>query len=220
MLWKILANMTAGTQESEGLPAESNVGEITALLDRWEESDPSIRERLVTLLYPELKRIARAQMRRERPDHTLQATELVNEFYLTLLRHPAFKYQNRNHFYICASKAMRRLLVDHARAHHAEKRGGGAVAFPLETVDPSHHDNSFDLVELDELLTLLDNKDPRMAQIVELKFFGGLTNAEAGDALGIHERTVKRDWQFARAWLIGQLNGGRGDEPGGGMGES
>jgi RNA polymerase sigma factor (TIGR02999 family) len=169
------------------------------------ESDQGARDRAMALLYPELKRIAEAQMRRERPDHTLQATGLVSEFFMYLARSTSFNAHSRAHFLVLASIVMRRLLVDYARARKRDKRGGQLVRVDMEHVEPGEPAHFADLLEIDELLTKLAGDDPRMARVVELRFFGGLTNAETGEALGVTERTVKRDWQIARAWLYTQL---------------
>lgn len=171
------------------------------------ETSEEARDQLVTRLYPELKRIAEAHMRRERPDHTLQATALVSEFFVHIAKSPGFLPRTRTQFLIVASVAMRRLLVDYARARNAEKRGGERVRVDIEHADPSQSTRIVDILEIDELLSRLAASDPRMARIVELRFFGGLTNAEIALALGVHERTVKRDWQVARAWLYSRLQG-------------
>lgn len=169
------------------------------------ETNEQTREQLVTVLYPELKRIAEAHMRRERCDHTLQATALVSEFFVHLAKSPNFLPRTRTQFLMVASVAMRRLLVDYARAHRAEKRGGERVRVDIERAEPFEPPGFGDILEIDQLLSRLADSDPRLAKIVELRFFGGLTNAEIGLALGVHERTVKRDWQVARAWLYSRL---------------
>ncbi len=168
------------------------------------ESSAEARDAVITRLYPELKRIAEAHMRRERPDHTLQATALVSEFFVDIARHPAITARTRLQFLKLASVAMRRLLVDYARSRGAEKRGGDRVRIQVDALDQAGSAPQ-DLIEIDELLEQLAQEDARMAQVVELKFFGGLTNAEIGDVLGVHERTVKRDWQVARAWLYSRV---------------
>jgi RNA polymerase sigma factor (TIGR02999 family) len=182
--------------------------------ERWDEllallaaadDDAGARDKVIALLYPELKRIAEAQMRRERPDHTLQATGLVSEFFVYLARSTTFTARSRAHFLVLASIVMRRLLVDYARARKRDKRGGQLVRVDMDQMDRGDGGHFVDLLEIDELLTKLAESDSRMARVVELRFFGGLTNAEAGEALGINERTVKRDWQVARAWLYSQL---------------
>lgn len=184
--------------------AEDLWNEIPALLADAETS-PEARDRVITLLYPELRRIAEAHMRRERRDHTLQATALVSEFFVHFARSPAYTTRTRGQFLMVASVVMRRLLVDYARARKADKRGGQFTRVDIEHTDPGQAAQFADLLEIDELLSQLADSDARMARIVELRFFGGLTNAEIADALSVHERTVKRDWQVARAWLFSQL---------------
>jgi RNA polymerase sigma-70 factor (ECF subfamily) len=171
--------------------------------------------RLVELLYPELRRIAQAHMRHERRDHTLQPTALVSEAFMKLAGQAGFCWRDRSHFLFTASKAMRLLLIDHARKHRAERHGGKLTKVELEDVHSAELDRSIEYLEVHELLKKLCTVDRRMAAVVELKVFGGLTFAEIGDILGVHERTVKRDWQLARAWLFGAL---RGSDDGRGMG--
>jgi RNA polymerase sigma factor (TIGR02999 family) len=191
--------------------------------ERWQElsdlliaaeTDPAARDRVMTILYPELKRIAEIQMRRERHDHTLQATGLVSEFFVHLGRGTPFTARTRAQFLLLASVVMRRLLVDYARARKREKRGGQLVRVDMDHADPAESAHFVDLLEIDDLLSQLAQSDPRMARIVELRFFGGLTNAETADALGINERTVKRDWQVARAWLYSHLRRDNADGTG------
>jgi RNA polymerase sigma factor (TIGR02999 family) len=203
------------TNEVSGVPgrsAEALWNEVSALLGEA-ETNPVARDRVITLLYPELHRIAEAHMRRERRDHTLQATALVSEFFVHIARTPAFTTRTKAQFLIVASVAMRRLLVDYARARKTEKRGGQLVRVDIDTADPAQAGNVEQLLAIDELLSELARSDARAAQIVELRFFGGLSGAEIADALQIHERTVKRDWQMARAWLYSQLRRDGGDAP-------
>jgi RNA polymerase sigma-70 factor, ECF subfamily len=186
--------------------------EVSALLPAA-ETNPEARDRVITLLYPELRRIADAHMRRERRDHTLQATALVSEFFVHIAKTTALSARTKAQFLVVASITMRRLLVDYARARKAEKRGGQFVRVDIEDADASQETQYETLIAIDGLLSQLASSDPRMAQIVELRFFGGLTGAEIADTLGIHERTVKRDWQMARAWLYSQLRRDGGDAP-------
>jgi RNA polymerase sigma factor (TIGR02999 family) len=163
---------------------------------------------LVEALYPELRRIAQAHMRRERSDHTLQPTALVSEAFMKLAGQPGFRWRDRSHFLFSASKAMRLLLIDHARRHAAEKHGGGLSKVQLDEAHAADADESMEYLDLHELLKKMSEIDQRMASVVELRVFGGLTFREIGEILGTHERTVKRDWQLARAWLFGKLRRG------------
>lgn len=180
-------------------------GEVTQLLTRWNAKDPGDQQKLLDLLYPELKRIAHRRMRRERSDHTLQGTALVNEFVVRLCAETQQPWQSRVHFLAVASRAMRRILVDHARAHHSQKRGGFDKKVQLE--DNVAEARQFaDILEIHDLLEKLSAEDPRMANIVELRYFGGLSHAEVAETLGMGERTVSRDWQVARAWLYARMH--------------
>jgi RNA polymerase sigma factor (TIGR02999 family) len=197
---RTMTDDTRGTRSN----SEKLWSELPDLLSEAETS-PEAQDRVITLLYPELRRIAEAHMRRERRDHTWQATALVSEFFVHLTKTRAFSSRTKAQFLIIASVTMRRLLVDYARARKAVKRGGEFVRVDIETTDPSEAADFADLLAIDDLLRQLAVSDPRMAQIVELRFFGGLTHTEIAEALGVHERTVKRDWQMARAWLYSQL---------------
>jgi RNA polymerase sigma-70 factor (ECF subfamily) len=158
------------------------------------------------LVYNELRRVARRYLRSERPDHTLQPTALVHEAYIRLLGQREIMWQNRAHFFGVAAQLMRRILVDHARAHQAEKRGGHKQKVPLDEALEYTADKSAELVALDEALDRLAARDPRQARVVELRFFAGLTEQETAELLGISVRTVKRDWDVARAWLYKEIN--------------
>jgi RNA polymerase sigma-70 factor, ECF subfamily len=166
------------------------------------------RNRLVTLLYPELRKLAWRHLNAERADHTLQTTALVNEVFLEIARDETNRWADRAHFLAAASQIMRRVLIDYARRRCASKRGGGAVRIELEADDLPDTFEYSRLIELNQLLDQLAAEQPRMAQVVEMRCFGGLDCKEIGSALGIDERTVKRDWQFAKAWLAGQLRRG------------
>ena len=174
---------------------------VTQMLVDWSKSDPEAAARLMPFVYEELRQLARQYLQRERPDHTLQATGLVHEAYLRLVDQNTTTWQNRAHFLGVAAQVMRRILVDYARTHRAEKRGGGwdKLAFD-EALAPSA-ERSLDLVALDDALKDLLALDPRQSQIVELRFFGGLTNEEIGEVLDVSPRTVKREWRMAKAWL-------------------
>lgn len=167
------------------------------------ESDES--ERLFPVVYEELRRLAAAVLRRERPGHTLQPTALVHEAFLRLADVPQHRWRDRQHFVAVAARAMRRVLVDHARGRQALKRGVD-LRIPIDDIDvASAPPGGIDLVALDEALATLASLDPRQARIVELRFFGGLTVEETALVIGASERTVKRDWQMARAWLRREL---------------
>jgi RNA polymerase sigma-70 factor, ECF subfamily len=169
-------------------------------------------------LLPELRKIAKARMRRERSDHTLQATELVNELYLRLLRQPNFTWRDKDHFLLSASRAMRHFLVDYARERQSVKRGGRLRRFEVIEMAELSSQDCGDVMDVEDALIKLAGVEPRMAQVVELKFFGGLTFEEIGRVLCINERTAKRDWTLARTWLRAHLGGTSGDE-GGRVGE-
>lgn len=158
---------------------------------------------LFSIVYDELRRLAAAALRHERPDHTLQPTALVHEAYLRLADEPHARWENRSHFLAVAARAMRRILVDHARGRNAAKRGGGANHVPVDDVQPAADDGglALDLVMLDAALARLAALDLRQARIVELRFFGGLSVEETAEVVEASTRTVKRDWQVARAWL-------------------
>jgi RNA polymerase sigma factor (TIGR02999 family) len=200
---RIFKNMFSSRQKD---PEEQGP---TAPLDSSPAAARDEANRLADVLYPELKRIARARMRGERADHTLQPTALVNELYLQLLQRSDVQWTSREHFLLSASKAMSHLLVDHARARSADKRGGGWIRWEFdELATGGSCDASLSAVEVDDLLSRLAAKEPRMAEIVRLKFFLGLNTGEIGKILDIDERTVKRDWALAREWLRGHLRSG------------
>lgn len=180
-------------------------GEVTALLIDWSRGDVEALERLMPLVFEELRRLAQSHLRRERQDHTLQPTALVNEVFMRLVDQRKVDWQSRAQFFAFASTLMRRILVDHAKAHLAAKRGAGAkrvtLGFDLET--PPTVD--VDLLALDAALEELDQMESRLARIVEMRFFGGLDNEEIADALGISRTTVKRGWRAAKLWLYRRL---------------
>src|SRR3979411_770833 len=182
--------------------------EVTRMLIDWSGGDRGAPAKLMPLVYEELRQLARQYLQQERPDHTLQATGLVHEAYLRLVDQSTTTWQNRAHFFGVAAPLMRRILVDYARSHRVEKRGGGwdKLAFD-EALAPSA-ERSVDLVALDDALKDLLAFDPHQSQIVELRFFGGLTNEEIGEVLDVSPRTVKREWRIAKAWLGGQLGPG------------
>ena len=186
-------------------------GEVTTLLTDLAKGDDGAASKLIVLVYSELRHIAKNYMRRERNDHTLQATALVNEAYLKLVEHRSVDWKGRAHFFGIAAQMMRRILIDHARSHLRDKRGGGAIAVPLEEALVFAPEQSSELLKLDESLERLAKLDPRQSKIVELRFFGGLTVAQTADLLGISPKTVKRDWSVAKAWLHGDLKTNHGD---------
>jgi RNA polymerase sigma factor (TIGR02999 family) len=175
---------------------------VTQLLKDWSAGDTRVLDNLMPLVYEELRRQASRFLRKERAGHTLQTTALIHEAYLKLIDQKSVEWQNRAHFFAIASTAMRRILVDHAKTRHREKRGGAAENLPLdEALQISSKEKSVDLVALDEALTRLAAFDERQARIVELRYFSGLDNDETAEVLGVSNATVRRDWNFAKAWL-------------------
>src|ERR1041385_8560543 len=179
---------------------------VTQLLIDWSKGDQTALERLMPLVYSELRRLATNYLRRERQGHTLQPTALVNEAYLKLVDQRNAKWQNRAHFFGISAQLMRRILVDHARQHQAAKRGGtGLQRISLTSAKTLVKQPEVDLLALNEALDELAKMDPQQSRIVELKFFGGLSIEETAEVLGIGHATVERDWKMARAWLRKQL---------------
>jgi RNA polymerase sigma-70 factor (ECF subfamily) len=179
--------------------------QVTQLLLDWSKGDVRAREALLPLVYAELRQLAASYLRRERPDHTLQPTALVHEAYLRLVEERKVDWQGRSHFFSVAAKLMRRILVDHARAHVAAKRGGGLFRVPLTDAIVMSQERPAELLALDQGLTRLASVDPQQGQVVELRVFGGLSVAETSHALGISPATVKRDWAVAKAWLTREI---------------
>ena len=179
-------------------------GDVTEMLLDWSGGDRAALDRLVPVIHDELRRVARARLRGERPGHLLQTTALVNEAYLRLVDQRQVRWQNRAHFFAIASQLMRRILVDHARRRAAVKRGADAQPVTLaDCADPQAE--RVDLLALDEALTRLAAMDERQSRVVELRFFGGLTEEETAEVLDISVRTVRREWTMAKAWLYRQL---------------
>ena len=182
------------------------------MLLAWNRGDPDALDALLPVVYDELRRLAAHYLRGERVGHTLQATALVNEAYLRLIEVRKVQWQNRAHFFAMAARLMRRILVDAARARGYQKRGGGAPIVALEEALVVSDEPGRDLVALDEALTALAALDPRMSQVVEMRFFGGLSLDETAEALHVSRDTVKRDWKMAKLWLLRELRGvGRDD---------
>jgi RNA polymerase sigma factor (TIGR02999 family) len=182
------------------------MGDVTGLLLEWNEGSPEARDRLIQLVYEELRRLARRSLDAERRDHTLQPTALVNELYQKLVDQRRVRWQNRAHFYGVASTLMRRILVDHARRRKAARRGGTAVRVEvLEELAVAIPGPDVDLIALDEALEELAKLDAGQAHLVELRFFGGLPVDEAAEVLGVSRATANRDWSMARAWLHARL---------------
>ncbi len=184
----------------------STSGEITRLLIRATDGDHAAFDQLMTLLYDELRSLASGYLRRERPDHTLQATALVHEAWLRIVDQTQVNWQNRAHFFGVAAQVMRRILVDHARRHNSEKRGGEIQRLSIDEDLDAVGERADELVALDDALTALAAIDPQKSRIVELRFFGGLSVEETAEVLGVSAITVKRQWRMAKAWLYGEIN--------------
>lgn len=180
------------------------MNEATQLLKAWSGGDREALDRLAPIVQMELRNLARLYLRREGPGHTLQPTALVNEVFVRLIQWEGVDWQNRAHFFAVAAKMMRRVLVTQAIAHRRQKRGGSAVIVSLSEAGGTP-DRATDVAELDQALLALEQFDARKSQIVELRFFGGLTAEETAEVLGISERTVHREWDLARAWLFRHL---------------
>jgi len=184
----------------------STPGEITELLMAWNRGDQAAHDRLAPIVYEELRRLARGYLRRERPGHTLQPTALVNEAFLRLIDQSQVNWQNRAHFFGIAARLMRQILINHAEARRAAKRGGEAERISLNDVDHFAVEQDLDLIALDEALKNLERIDPPQSRIVELRYFSGLTIEEIAEVMGISPATVKREWSTARAWLRRELS--------------
>lgn len=186
--------------------------EITQLLIAWGDGDPSALEELAPLVHSELHRLAHHYMSRERPGHTLQTSALINEAYIRLINWKDVRWQNRTHFFAVSAQLMRRILVDFARDRQYLKRGGGAMQVSLAEAAALTVERSHDLLALDEALTALTDLDPRKGQMVEMRFFGGLTVEEVAEVLKVSEETVIRDWRLAKVWLLRELGRGSRSE--------
>jgi RNA polymerase sigma-70 factor, ECF subfamily len=190
--------------ESGGLEG-SQAPDLTLLLNRMREGDREAGNQAVSMVYQELHRIASREMRREREGHLLQTTALVNEAYLRLLGSRSVAIQDRGHFFALASKQMRRILIDHARAQGSQRRGGRPLQLDIDRMPTPTENQSIDLLLLNESLEELERLDPRAAQVVELRYFGGYTDQQVMEALGASLSAVRRDWEFARTWLFDRM---------------
>jgi RNA polymerase sigma-70 factor, ECF subfamily len=184
--------------------------EVTRLLKEWANGDTAARDQLIPIVYGELRAIAARYLRRERHDHTLQPTALVNEAYLRLIDQNQVEWQNRAHFMGVAAKMMRRILVDHARTHNRVKRGSGAQMVSLDEAVAIAEQRAPDLIELDRALDALEAFDERKSRVVEMRYFGGLSVEETAEVLDVSPITVARDWKLAKAWLYTRIEDGTG----------
>jgi RNA polymerase sigma-70 factor (ECF subfamily) len=181
--------------------------QVTRLLKEWSDGDENAVEQLMPLVHDELHRLAHQYMHRERPGHILQTSALINEAYVRLVDQPQVRWENRAHFFGIAARLMRRILIDDARKRKSAKRGGSAIQVPLDEANSLAQEQAANVAALDEALKTLETIDTRQAQIVELRFFGGLSIEETADVLNVSPGTVMRDWTFARAWLRNKMNG-------------
>jgi RNA polymerase sigma factor (TIGR02999 family) len=179
--------------------------EVTKLLRKWSEGDQTALDELMPLVYDELRRMAHQHMRQEKPGHVLQTSALINEAYLRLIDDHEVRWESRTHFFGIAARLMRRILVDDARRRHVLKRGGTHIHVSLEAAFNASEEQAANLVALDDALKSLEIKDKRQSQIVELRFFGGLSIEETAEVLKVSPGTVMRDWTFARAWLRSEM---------------
>lgn len=179
---------------------------VTQMLAEWRNGNQDAGQQLFEATYQELRRLAAWHLRQERPDHTLQPTALVNELYLKLFAAEPVDWQDRAHFFAVAAQQMRRLLIDYARARHADKREGDRNRVSLTEIEGLAAPQDEDLLALDQALSRLETLEPRAARVVELRFFGGLTEKEAAEVLSVSVATLKREWTFARAWLTKELS--------------
>jgi RNA polymerase sigma-70 factor (ECF subfamily) len=179
--------------------------DISGLLNAWSQGDEKAFTDLVAVVYPELRRIARQQLRRQPSDHTLESAALANEAYLKLIRTPGIQCENRVHFFALCAQVIRTVLVDHARGRQSAKRGGDAVRVPLDEALLGTRARGVDMLALDDALASLSQIDPRKGRVVELRYFGGLTVEESAEVLHVSPETVMRDWKMAKAWLLREL---------------
>lgn len=186
---------------------ESEAHQVTKLLEQWSGGDEAALERLMPLVHDELHRLAHQHMRRENPGHILQTSALINEAYLRLVDQPRIAWQDRAHFFGIAARLMRRILVDDARKRNSDKRGGSMIQVPLDEATATVEQQAANVTALDDALQKLEIIDARHGQIVELRFFGGLSIEETAKVLKVSPGTVMRDWTFARAWLRSEMSG-------------
>jgi RNA polymerase sigma-70 factor (ECF subfamily) len=181
-------------------------GDVTQLLAAWRSGDQSALNKMMPLVYAELHRIARRAWSQQPHNNTLQPTALINEAYLKLANAENASFQDRCHFFAVACKAMRQILVNHAKSRLSGKRGRGLANLSLDDVEPAVHEEAAEIVALHEALEALDAVDPRKSMVVEMRYFGGLSIEETAEAMGVSVRTVNRDWRLARSWLIREMN--------------
>jgi RNA polymerase sigma factor (TIGR02999 family) len=186
--------------------------DVTQLLLAWNRGDRGALDQLIPLVYDELRRAAKRYMRRERTGHTLQTTALVNEVYMRLIDAESVRWQDRAHFFAIAAQLMRRVLVEFARRRQQQKRGGDLQQVTLDEALMVADNRSLDLVALDDALNALASLDQRQSQVVEMRFFGGLSEDEIAEVLGVSPRTVRNDWSMAKAWLLRELSRPEGDD--------
>jgi RNA polymerase sigma factor (TIGR02999 family) len=202
--------MSRNAMEKAAQPGEPAAGDVSALLRAWSDGDQSALDRLTPIVNEELHRLAQHYMKHERPGHSLQATALVNEAYMRLVDYKRMQWQSRAHFFAVSGQLMRRILVEHARRHNL-KRGGGVQHLSLDEAAVLGGDRATDLVALDDAMEALARLDARKVQVVEMRFFGGLSVEETAEVLKVSPVTVMRDWSTAKAWLYRELGGGTVD---------
>lgn len=192
---------------SDPIPGRDTTQAVTRLLLQWTDGDAHALDQLLPMVYDELRRLAQSYLRKENVGHTLQSTALVHEAYLRLVDQRSVNWQNRSHFFGIAAQMMRRVLVDHARAHNAAKRGSGGIKVTLDDGLIAAEQRDVNVIALDGALSKLAEMDPQQSRIVELRFFAGLSIEDTAEVLKISPATVKRDWSMAKAWLYGEMNG-------------
>ena len=192
------------------MPGEGNTDEINGLLRAWSAGNSSALDGLTPIVHEELRRLAHHYMKHERPGNTLQTTALVNEAWIRLVDYKRMRWQDRAHFFAVSAQVMRRILVDHARSHNI-KRGAGVPHVALDDIAVVSADRGSDLVALDDAMNALARLDLRKVQIIEMRFFGGLSVEETAEVLKVSPATVRRDWSIAKLWLYRELGGGTGD---------